>query len=289
MLVDAGFDVACVVTHRDDPSENAWFPSVRDLARKARMPVLLPKSARDPSVLSVLSKAKPDLILSVFYREILPANVLRTARVAAVNLHPALLPQYRGRASLNWAVIRGERRTGITLHHMVEKVDSGEIIGQEAFEIEREDTIDEVYQKTVTASRDILRRLLPAVLEGTAPHMPQDETKASYFGLRTPEDGRIDWNSSAEEIRNLVRGLTHPFPGAFTSIDGRRLWIWAAQATEGKGKPGSIICARDGALEVGTGYGRLAVTRAQLEGRKETDGASALGESPWSLGDRFDD
>jgi|GEM_PF-97780 len=288
-LVDMGYDIVCVVTHRDDPREDRWFPSVADLARKKRIEVLSPGSVNEPGVAIALKKARPDLLLSVFYREILPVDILGIPRVGSVNLHPALLPRYRGMASLNWAVIKGEKRTGVTLHHMTEKVDSGDIIGQQPFEIDNEDTIETVYAKAVTASQEILAKFLPAVLSGNAPRIPQDETGSTYFGRRTPGDGRIDWTKSAQEIRNLIRGVTHPFPGATSSLRGRKLWIWEAREIDMAGSPGSIIGSGNGSFIVGTGRGAIAVTRAQPEGEEETNGSSALDRLGCSTGDHFDD
>ncbi|MFQ5904980.1 MAG: formyltransferase [bacterium] len=287
-LLRMGNDVVYVVTHADDPEEDMWFPSVRHLAARSEIPVVSPENASDPLLAGTLQKLKPDLILSVFYRQILPKEVLEIPRLGAVNLHPSILPKYRGRCPLNWAIISGEKRTGVTLHYMTERPDSGDIIGQIQFEIEGDDNIRTVYEKTVDASRRILRRFLPAILEGTAVRIPQDDSEASYYGRRTPEDGRIDWEKDAEEIRNMIRGVTHPFPGAFSFLRGKKLLIWEALVSDRSGMPGAIMGTENGSFLVGTGRGSLILKRVQVEGEDETDGGAVLNMLGVKPGDRLE-
>jgi len=214
VLLEADVRVALVVTHRDDPAERIFFGSVAELARSRGLQVL-----EDPApaeIVSRLRKITPDFIFSFYYRRMLPPEVLAAARRGAFNMHGSLLPKYRGRAPVNWAVLMGESETGATLHEMVAKPDAGRIVDQEAVPIGPDETAAEVFAKVTAAAEVVLQRSLPPLLAGTAKLRPNDLSRGSYFGGRRPEDGRIDWSRSALEIHNLVRAVAPPYPGAFT-------------------------------------------------------------------------
>jgi methionyl-tRNA formyltransferase len=201
------------VTHRDDPAERRWFGSVAALARAHGI-----EAWEDPSAEALgrrLRTAAPDFIFSFYYRRLLPVEWLGAARRGAYNMHGSLLPKYRGRAPVNWAVLMGERETGATLHRMVAKPDAGPIVDQEAVPIGDDETAWEVFGKVAAAAEAVMRRALPRLLAGAAPMREQDLASGSYFGARRPEDGRIDWRRSAREIHNLVRAVAPPYPGAF--------------------------------------------------------------------------
>jgi methionyl-tRNA formyltransferase len=205
--------VPLVVTHQDDPNENRWYASLFDFSTKKRLPVLA-----DPDAAALehkVAQAKPDLIFSFYYRSMLPMSVLRQARLGAFNMHGSLLPKYRGRAPLNWAILKGERETGVTLHEMVEKPDAGRIVDQQAVPIGPDDTALEVFHSMTDAAELVLKRSLPSLVKGAVQFRPNDLSHGSYYGRRRPEDGRIDWRMSAVEIHNLVRAVAPPFPGAF--------------------------------------------------------------------------
>jgi methionyl-tRNA formyltransferase len=213
VLLDAGVAVPLVVTHRDDPAERRWFGSVAALARERGI-----EAWEDPAAEELgrrLRAAAPDFIFSFYYRRLLPVEWLGAARRGAYNMHGSLLPKYRGRAPVNWAVLMGERETGATLHRMVAKPDAGPIVDQEAVPIGDEETAWEVFGKVAAAAEAVMRRALPRLLAGAAPLRAQDLASGSYFGARRPEDGRIDWRKSAREIHNLVRAVAPPYPGAF--------------------------------------------------------------------------
>jgi len=221
---------ALVVSHEDDPNETRWFPSVAELARAHGLPLVTREIADGPAVAEALAAAGPDLILSFYYRRMIPLRLLRPARLGAFNMHGSLLPRYRGRAPVNWAVLHGERQTGVTLHEMVGRADAGDIVDQEAVPIGPDDTAYEVMQRLVPAAVAVLERQLPALLAGTAPRRPQDESQATTFGGRGPEDGRIDWCRPAQAVHDLVRAVAPPFPGVFSDLTGesggRRLMVW---------------------------------------------------------------
>ena len=267
-LIADGANVVLVFTHEDDPGEEIWFRSVRAIAAKHDIPVRTPKKL-DEAELAALRAADPELILSLYYRAMIPKDVLEMPRLGAYNIHGALLPKYRGRACVNWAVLNGETETGATLHVMTEFADRGDIIAQKAVPILFEDTAHDVFMKVARAGRDILMESLPALETGTVARVPQDESKATKFGRRRPEDGEIDWNKSAVQIYNLIRAVTHPFPGAFTRVGDVKTFIWKAEPVSGRGEPGRIISNKP--LLFGTGDGLLRVIRYQPEGEAERD------------------
>ena len=213
-LLDAGVGVPLVVTHRDDPRERIWFASVAELARERGIATLLDPAAEE--ILGHLQRLRPDFLFSFYYRRMLPEAILGLAKRGAYNMHGSLLPKYRGRAPVNWAILRGERETGATLHEMTARPDAGRIVDQQAVPIGPDDTAVEVFRRVSEAAETVLRRSLKPLLEGKAELRPNDLARGSYFGGRRPEDGRIDWRKSAREIHDLVRAVAPPYPGAFT-------------------------------------------------------------------------
>jgi len=214
VLLDAGIDVPLVVTHRDDPNENHWFGSVATLSLGRGIETL---QDPEPEILQrKLREIAPDFIFSLYYRRMLPMEWLALAKRGAFNMHGSLLPKYRGRAPVNWAVLMGETETGATLHEMVAKPDAGRIVDQESVPIGEDETAAEVFRKVTDAAEIVLKRSIEPLTKGTAELRVQELDKGSYFGGRKPEDGRIDWSKSAREIHNLVRAVAPPYPGAFT-------------------------------------------------------------------------
>ncbi len=232
-LHSAGWDVPLVVAHARDPRETQWFADVAETARALEVPVLTPDAPNQPALVRTLSQLRPDFLFSFYYRSLLDESILRTARQAALNMHGSLLPRYRGRAPVNWAVLNGERETGATLHHMVAQADAGDIVDQLAVPILEDDDARAVMAKVTTAAETILNRTLPALAAGTAARRIQNLAEGEYCGRRSPEDGRIDWAASAERIHNLVRALAPPYPGAFADIRGERLWIHRTRRLHG--------------------------------------------------------
>jgi methionyl-tRNA formyltransferase len=265
-LIKNGANVIMVFTHEDDPNEEIWFRSVKKIAEDNGIPVRTPAKI-DEKELEELRKVEPELILSFYYRAMIPKEALDMPRLGAYNIHGALLPRYRGRACVNWAVLNGETETGATLHVMTEFADRGDIIAQKSVPILFEDNAHDVFLKVADASRDILAESLKSLESGTAERTPQDEAAATKFGRRRPQDGEIDWNKSAIDIYNLIRAVTHPFPGAFTHWNGNKVYIWKAMPTEGSAPPGEVISR--GPMLVGTGCGLLRILTLQPEGEPE--------------------
>jgi methionyl-tRNA formyltransferase len=223
VLLDQGVQVSLIVTHQDNPNETIWFDSVEKLARAHELPVITPADANAPAVIAQIGAIEPDFLFSFYYRNMLAPELLRLPRRGAYNMHGSLLPKYRGRVPVNWAVIMGERETGATLHQMVAKPDAGGIVDQQTVAIGPDETAAEVFAKVTDAAGQVLARALPALIAGTARITPQDLSLGGYFGGRKPEDGRIDWTRSAREIHNLVRGVAPPYPGAFTYLGVTKL------------------------------------------------------------------
>jgi UDP-4-amino-4-deoxy-L-arabinose formyltransferase/UDP-glucuronic acid dehydrogenase (UDP-4-keto-hexauronic acid decarboxylating) len=265
-LLARGETVAAVVTHEDQPGEGDWFESVADVARAHGVPVLTPPSPNTPAVIAQLADLHADVCLSVWYRRLLGEALLALPRVAALNLHGSLLPAYRGNAPLNWALVNGETRTGVTLHHMTPEADAGDIVAQAAIDIRPDDTALSLYERMVKAGVDLLERTYPAVLAGTAPRRPQDHARATVVGRRRAEDGRVAWTWPAARIANMIRAVTHPYPGAFVGDGDARLFLWEGTIADGvaDAAPGTIVGVHAGqGITVATGDGLLRLTRVQ--------------------------
>jgi methionyl-tRNA formyltransferase len=225
VLLAHDIDVRLVVTHEDNPAETIWFDSVARLAERHRLPVIKPLDANVPMVLSRVRAAQPDFLFSFYYRSMLGGALLATPRQAALNMHGSLLPKYRGRVPVNWAIIHGERETGATLHYMAAKPDAGAIVDRERVPILPDDTALDVFRKVTYAAEICLHRTVPRLVDGTAAAETQDLAQGSYFGGRRAEDGVINWSLPAQRIHDLVRALAPPYPGATTMLNGRVLKI----------------------------------------------------------------
>ena len=223
VLLAHGLEIELVVTHRDDPKENIWFASVENLARIHGLPSATPDQPSE--VEQRVAALKPDFVFSFYYRHMLKAPLLEAVPRGAYNLHGSLLPRYRGRVPINWAIIHGETETGATLHVMNVKPDNGAIVDQCAVPILIDDTAGEVFGKVVVAAEIVLARSLPKLIDGTASFTPQVLSDGGYFGGRKPEDGRIPADAGAKAVHDLVRALAPPYPGAFIDLHGRRIVI----------------------------------------------------------------
>jgi len=262
----AGFDIVAVFTHRDNPQENVFFESVARLCAELDIPAYVPDAIDHPLWQKQIADLAPDFMFSFYYRELLPASILAQAKKGAFNLHGSMLPHYRGRSPLNWAMLNGEQCTGVTLHHMVERADAGDIVGQVEVRIEPDDYVRQVHGKQVAAARQLMAECLPAIAAGNAPKKAQDIAQGSYCGRRRPEDGAIDWSLDATAVRNLVRAVAQPFPGAFSYAGSRKLIVWEADAvaTQTGQVPGTILSTQP--LTVACGKGALVVRVGQIDG-----------------------
>ncbi|MBC7501195.1 MAG: formyltransferase [Herminiimonas sp.] len=232
VLLARGVEIALVVTHEDNPAETIWFESVASLCREHRIKCIAPADPRSPDLLTLIRSAQPDFIFSFYYRHMLPVALLALAAQGAYNMHGSLLPKYRGRVPINWAVLHGETETGATLHEMAAKPDAGTIVAQTSVPILPDDTAYEVFGKVVVAAEQTLWNALPAMLTGQTPTLPNDLSKGSYFGGRKPEDGRIDWTQPAQSVYNLHRAVAPPYPGAWTLVSGKMVVIGKARLSD---------------------------------------------------------
>ncbi|QYM78942.1 formyltransferase [Horticoccus luteus] len=266
LLLERGDNVVALITHEDNPHEKIWFKTPAVAAREKGVPVFTPESVNTPEWREKIAALAPDLILSVYYRHMIGTKILGLPGLGAWNMHGSLLPKYRGRAPINWAVLHGEPRIGMTLHRMVKSADAGAVVDQEGVAIGPRETAEEAFRKVLPCARRVLARQIDALLGGTVRETPQDETQATYFGGRKPEDGRIDWTKTSREIFNLIRAVTDPYPGAFTEVDGARLMVWWAEpdalAARGRnGAPGEVLSVAP--LVVATSEGALELTRVE--------------------------
>ncbi|CAI8988565.1 fused UDP-4-amino-4-deoxy-L-arabinose formyltransferase/UDP-glucuronate dehydrogenase [Pseudomonas sp. IT-P258] len=262
-LLCSGFEIAAVFTHADDPKENAFYGSVAQLCARHGIVVHAPEDANHPLWIERIAKLDPDYIFSFYYRNLLSEPLLATARRGAFNLHGSLLPRYRGRAPANWVLVNGETETGVTLHRMVKRADAGAIVAQQKVAIKRSDTALSLHGKLRTAAADLLRDTLPALLQGKATETPQDESKATVFGRRTPADGKLVWARPAEELFNLVRAVTQPYPGAFCAVGEHKLIVWSAEVAKGNEglAPGRVISVDP--LRIACGQDSLIINAGQ--------------------------
>jgi methionyl-tRNA formyltransferase len=279
-LLRQGSEISLIFTHEDSATEQIWFSSVRELAQDNNIPYLT-SSINEHENIERIRKIGPDFLLSFYYRNMIKPEVLEIPRRGALNMHGSYLPKYRGRVPVNWAVINGEKETGATLHYMVTKPDAGDIVDQEKVSIEFTDTAHDVFGKVNEAAVNVISRTWPKLMAGTADRIPMDLTVGSYFGGRKPEDGRIDWGKSALQIYNLIRGVTHPYPGAFTELQGEKIVIWSAWPVEGSAVPGQVVSRNP--LLVGTGEGLLEIRTIQ---RAASQGQAAT-ECSFTESDRF--
>ena len=290
VLLAHGFEIPLVVTHADSPGETIWFGSVAATAEEFGIPTLAPDDPNTADLAARIRALAPDFLFSFYYRKLLQPPLLAAARNGALNMHGSLLPKYRGRAPVNWAVLHGERETGATLHYMTAQPDRGDIVAQMAVPILPDDTAREAFDKVTLAAEMTLDRVLPALVAGTAPRAAQDPAAGSYFGGRRPEDGAIDWNRDAATLHNLVRAVAPPYPGAFTAVGGvaARVLRTRVVATATPPTLTPTLEARDGRLLAHCGGGgSVAVLALEIGGAAvdATTFVARFGAAPVSLGD----
>jgi methionyl-tRNA formyltransferase len=269
-------EVVAVITHADDPDEEVWFRSVRQLSEARGVPVYAPDDINRPEWIERVRSWEPDFLFSFYYRKLLGRDLLALPRRGALNLHGSLLPRYRGRCPVNWVLIHDEPETGVTLHYMEEKPDRGDMVAQRTVPITDADTALTLFRRLTQAAAALMHDTYPLLRTGQAPRLPQNHAAASYFGGRRPADGRIDWAARARATFNLVRAVTHPYPGAFTTWQGRTLYVWEAHpvpAPDTERTPLGTIVALQPQPRVQTGDGLIALERVQLEGDAERAGA----------------
>lgn len=245
-LLRHGIEIAAVFTHVDDPQEILWFRSVAELAAGHNIPVFAPEDINHPLWVRRITDMAPDILFSFYYRHMVKPAILDIPPAGCLNLHGSLLPKYRGRCPVNWVLVNGETETGVTLHFMTPRPDAGDIVAQKKVAIGDDDTARSLHAKLAAASGELLDETLPQITNGTAPRTPQDAGQATYYGGRRPADGEINWTRTPDQIRNLVRAVTRPYPGAFSYLGDRKCFFWAVSvvpAGADRPLPGTIISA----------------------------------------------
>ena len=275
-LLQNGFDILAVFNHTQDPNENIWFNSVAKLAAAHGIPTFAPENINHPLWVQKIRELKPDIIFSFYYRNMVSKEILDIPPKGCLNLHGSLLPKYRGRCPINWVLVNGEKQTGVTLHYMTPRPDDGDMVCQKSVDISSEDTALTLNKKMVQASTVMLNQILPRIKRGKIPQTPQDHSAATYFGGRRPEHGEIDWSVSAQAVRNLVRAVTTPYPGAFSHIGTRKCFFWQVAVAPGANQgepPGTIVsvtplviaCGKDSVqVEFGQAENNIYMSGAQL-------------------------
>ena len=288
-LLSNGYEIQAVFTHKDDPNENIWFESVAELAAANNIPVYAPEDINHPLWEERIREMAPDILFSFYYRDMVGKEILDIPAAGCLNLHGSLLPLYRGRCPVNWVLINGEKETGVTLHYMTTRPDEGDIVGQKRVLITNNDTAMGLYHKLTDVTEELLSELLPVIREKKAPRTPQDNTRASYFGGRRPEDGLIDWRQDANTVRNLVRAVTRPYPGAFSFLNNRKCIFWDVSAVSSSRAetPGTVLSTDP--MTISCGDGAVVVQSGQMENGIYTNGSQLVRDLNLVPGMRFND
>jgi len=266
-LLKHSFEIVGVFTHQDNPEETVWFDSVAELASEHRIPVFAPTDINHSLWVEKVKELSPDILFSFYYRNLIHRPILDIPKAGCLNLHGSLLPKYRGRVPINWVLVNGEKETGVTLHYMTPRADDGDIVAQKKIAINDDDTAFTLHRKVAQAADKLLDEVLLQIQKGNALRIPQDHGKATYFGGRRPADGEIEWIKTAREVRNLIRAVTKPFPGAFSFIGERKCFFWEAREIgleAGRYLPGTVVSAKP--LTIATGQNAIVVSYGQAEG-----------------------
>ena len=291
-LLDSDHNVLAVVTRPDRPRGRGLkesSPPVKDLAVSRGLPVLQPESLKDPSFIRQLSEYRADLFAVVAFR-ILPREIVTMPPKGTIDLHPSLLPRYRGAAPIQWAIINGETRTGVSVFFIGETIDAGDIIRQREVPIDTDETAGELSEKLSRVSAAVLSEVIDDLDRGEVTTVRQTETEPSEAPKLTRQQGCIQWDRTALEIKNLIRGL-NPKPGAYTSFTGKTIKLYRAELA-GPSQDGTVpggITAADGhsGLIVNTAAGQLSVKEIQLEGKRKMSSEEFLRGFRLQVGDRF--
>lgn len=268
LLDDSNYDVLAVVTQPDRAigrKKEIKMTPVKEVALAHNLPVYQPEKMSGSEEMAELMTLGADGIVTAAFGQFLPTKLLDSVDFA-VNVHASLLPKYRGGAPIHYAIINGEEEAGVTIMEMVKKMDAGDMIAKASTPITDDDNVGTMFEKLAVIGRDLLLKTLPDYIAGNIEPEPQDESKATFSPNITPEEERIDWNKSARDVFNHIRGL-YPWPVAHTLLDGKRFKIYEATLAEGHGKPGEIIEKGKKSLVVATGDGAISLKTVQPAGK----------------------
>jgi len=290
-IVKSGHEVVLVVTQPDKPAGRGLKikpPPVKVVAQQMGLPVFQPEKLNVPESLQVIANAKPDVLVVVAYGRILKEECLAIPPKGCINVHPSLLPKYRGPAPIQHAILNGDEVTGVTTMFMDAGMDTGDIILQREVPIDPEDTAGTLSEKLSIVAADLLVETLKLVEEGRAPRISQDHSKATYAPFLPPETAHLKFDQPAKRLRNLIRAL-NPDPGAFAFFRGKRVKFWRAEVVEGQSteQPGTIVAVDKNRLLIATGEGLLMPTELQTEGKKSLPVSEWLKGTQPQVGERF--
>ena len=265
-------EVIGVVTQPDKQrgrGKKVQFPPVKEKAVEYNIPVYQPVRAKEEAFIETLRQLNPDVIVVVAYGQILPESILNIPKYGCINVHGSLLPKYRGAAPIQWAVLDGEEKTGITTMFMEKGLDTGDMLDKVEVVLDPKETAGTLHDKLMEAGADLLLETLKKLEAGTAVRTKQDDSKSCYAKMLSKEMGKIDFTKSANEIERLIRGM-NPWPSAYTSMSGKTMKIWDADVVEYQGneKPGTIVDVAKDSILVATGENALALKEIQLAGKK---------------------
>ena len=287
-LIDTHNDILAVITH--EKGQESWYPYIGDLAKENNIETLIFEKI-DQKGIDFIRQLQPDLILSVGYRKIIPKAILDIPTEGAINLHGSLLPKYRGGAVLNWAIINNENRIGVTAHMMVEKFDAGDIVNQKEVEVRFEDSVFDVYKRTLSLYPEIVLEIVEKIKNKTIIRIPQNEAEATYVKQRKPENGIIDWNKNSLNLYNWIRALTFPYPGAFSFINKNKIIIWDSnihdQVYSPKIEVGTIVGSNNKGIIVKTKDKALVITTVQINNGDRIKAVNLLQDKIIQRGDKF--
>lgn len=271
-LIDEGHEVAAVVTQPDKPKgrgKKLAMPPVKELAVKYDIPVLQPVRARDEEFVKSIKEINPDLIVVIAFGQILGKDLLEIPKYGCINVHVSLLPKYRGAAPINWVIINGEKKTGITTMYMDEGLDTGDIILSKEFDLDRYITAGELHDRMMVEGAEILKDTIDLIEKGEAKRTPQNHDEFSYAPIMDRNLGNIDFTKSAEEIHNLARGV-NPWPGAYTFYNDVKMKIWKTDVLNEKSskEPGTVLSVDKNGIKISTGDGILLVEEIQMPNKR---------------------
>lgn len=274
-IIDEGHEVVAVVTQPDKPKgrgKKLAMPPVKELALKYDIPVYQPLKAREESFVDTLKEMNPELIVVVAFGQILPKSILDIPKYGCVNVHASLLPRYRGAAPLNWVIINGEEKTGVTTMYMDEGLDTGDMILKSEIPLDDEITAGELHDKMMIDGAKVLKETIDLIEKGEAPREKQSNEDTCYSPIMNKSLGNIDWKKSAIDIHNLVRGI-NPWPSAYTTYEGQTMKIWKTKVIDKNSDkdPGTIISVDKEGINVSTSEGILQIKEIQMAGKKRME------------------
>lgn len=280
-LIEGPYDIVAVITQPDRPKGRHGVltpPPVKLLALQHNIPVYQPVKIKDRDFFPVVERLNPDIIVVVAYGQIISKEILDLPPKRCINIHASLLPKYRGSAPINWALINGEKVTGVTSMIVTEGLDSGPILLKKEIPIDEDDDARTLHDKLSEAGGRLLLETMDGIKNGTLTPVPQDESEATYFPMLKKSDGLIDWTKGASEIRNRIRGLI-PWPGAYTYLHGEMLKIFRADVVSGQWSavsPGTVIHVNDKGITITTGKALLLINELQMEGKRRMTAAEFI-------------